>query len=96
MTAERKTIFRNLVAFSAARPPWTVFMIFIGVFAFGFFLLGFYVHKNSIVDSEATKVEFFISAFKLNTVNMSISSSSSQTSCIFGRLEPDEFPFQTL
>lgn len=56
MTVERRTFYRNFVAFATARPPWTVFVLFLGVFAFGFFLLGYYVHNNNILDSEATRV----------------------------------------
>ena len=59
MTAERKTLHRNLVAFAIAKPPWVIFVTFLGVFAIGFFMLGYYVnHNDDIVDSEATRVIF--------------------------------------
>jgi len=49
-------MLRNVVGFTASRPPWTIFVICLGACAFGFLMLGYYVrHNEGIVDSEATR-----------------------------------------
>ncbi|XP_065054527.1 transmembrane protein 248-like [Rhopilema esculentum] len=52
---ERKSVYRNLVGFVYTRPPWVIFTIFLGVFAFGFFALGYYVQHSNIVDADSSK-----------------------------------------